>query len=57
MIQVPKKPSVKRAEQSINNVIILKHTLKLIQLLKDSFTGVQNSLLDAIYAVCIKIIY
>ncbi|EXX50573.1 MutS family protein MSH4 [Rhizophagus irregularis DAOM 197198w] len=51
LIQVPKKPSVKHAEQSINNVIILKHTLKLINLLKESFTGVQNSLLDAIYSL------
>ncbi|RGB41068.1 muts protein 4, partial [Rhizophagus diaphanus] len=51
LIQVPKKPSVKHAEQSINNVIILKHTLKLINLLKESFTGVQNPLLDAIYSL------
>ncbi|GBC10105.1 hypothetical protein RclHR1_09340004 [Rhizophagus clarus] len=51
LIQVPKKPSVKHAEQSINNVIILKHTLNLIKLLKESFTGVQNSLLDAIYSL------
>ncbi|CAG8654048.1 7729_t:CDS:10 [Funneliformis mosseae] len=49
LIQVPKRPSIKYAEQSINNVIMLKHNLRLIQLLKESFTGIQNSLLDAIY--------
>ncbi|CAI2181420.1 860_t:CDS:10 [Funneliformis geosporum] len=51
LIQVPKKPSIKYAEQSINNVILLKYTLRSIQLLKESFTGIQNSLLDAICAL------
>ncbi|RHZ86046.1 hypothetical protein Glove_55g65 [Diversispora epigaea] len=48
LIQVPRKPTIKHSEQSINNIIILKHTLKLIQILKDSLAGCQNSLLVAI---------
>ncbi|CAG8564813.1 6493_t:CDS:10, partial [Scutellospora calospora] len=49
LIQVPQKPSVKHAEQSINNVIMLKHTLKLIEKLKEALSGCKNSLLCAIH--------
>ncbi|KAJ3299721.1 MutS protein msh4 [Borealophlyctis nickersoniae] len=48
LIQVPKKPSVKHAEQSINNVITLKHTLKLIPPLRLALSGVRSDLLLAI---------
>ncbi|CAG8587408.1 1179_t:CDS:10 [Diversispora eburnea] len=48
LIQVPRKPTIKHSEQSINNIIILKHTLKLIQILKDSLARCQNSLIVAI---------
>ncbi|CAG8611279.1 2676_t:CDS:10 [Ambispora gerdemannii] len=49
LIQVPRKPTIKHAEQSINNVIMLKHTLKLIGKLRESLAGCENSLLVAIY--------
>ncbi|RIB07458.1 muts domain V-domain-containing protein [Gigaspora rosea] len=49
LIQVPQKPSIKHAEQSINNVIILKHTLKLIEKLKEALSECKNSLLCAIH--------
>ncbi|KAJ3089448.1 hypothetical protein HK102_006379 [Quaeritorhiza haematococci] len=45
LIQVPKKPNVRYAEQAINNVISLKHTLKLIAPLRESLTSVQQKLL------------
>ncbi|CAG8463257.1 4619_t:CDS:10 [Acaulospora morrowiae] len=48
LIQVPRKSTIKHSEQKINNIIILKHTLKLIQILKESLAGCQNSLLVAI---------
>lgn len=34
LIQVPKKPNIKFAEQSINNVITLKYTVKLVEPLR-----------------------
>ncbi|CAG8516129.1 2820_t:CDS:10, partial [Racocetra persica] len=44
LIQVPQKPSIKHAEQSINNVIMLKHTLKLIEKLREALSGCKNLL-------------
>ncbi|CAG8475627.1 9924_t:CDS:10 [Ambispora leptoticha] len=49
LIQVPRKPTIKHAEQSINNVIMLKHTLKLMGKLRECLVGCENSLLVAIY--------
>ncbi|CAJ0847078.1 4505_t:CDS:10 [Entrophospora sp. SA101] len=49
LIQIPRKPNVKSAEQNINNVILLKHTLTLIKSLKNAMFGIKNSLLDTIY--------
>nr|CAG8543607.1 10899_t:CDS:10 [Entrophospora candida] len=49
LIQIPRKPNVKSAEQNINNVILLKHTLTLIKSLKNAMIGIKNSLLDTIY--------
>uniref|UniRef100_T1IXC0 DNA mismatch repair proteins mutS family domain-containing protein n=1 Tax=Strigamia maritima TaxID=126957 RepID=T1IXC0_STRMM len=46
-IQIPKDESVKTAENKINQVICLKHTLELIQPLHESLKDCQDPLLSA----------
>lgn len=48
-IQEPSRPTIKVSEQAINNVIILKHTLRTIELLAQSLAGCTNRLLESIY--------
>ncbi|KAG9298500.1 hypothetical protein G9A89_016497 [Geosiphon pyriformis] len=46
---VPRKPTIKHAEQSLNNVIMLRHTLKLIAQLRANLGECQTTLLTAIF--------
>ncbi|KAJ3377261.1 MutS protein msh4 [Lobulomyces angularis] len=51
LIQVPKKPSIKFAENSINHVITLKHTIKLIEPLRTCLSHSDSILLKSIHNV------
>ncbi|KFH69849.1 hypothetical protein MVEG_04653 [Podila verticillata NRRL 6337] len=48
-IQEPSRPTIKVSEQAINNVIILKHSLRTIELLALSLTGCTDKLLESIH--------
>ncbi|KAF9420065.1 hypothetical protein BGZ94_009231 [Podila epigama] len=48
-IQEPRRPSIKYSEQAINNVIVLKHTLRSIEGLSKALVGCTDKLLKSIY--------
>lgn len=48
-IQEPSRPTIKVSEQAINNVIILKHTLRTIGLLAQPLAGRIDKLLESIH--------
>ncbi|KAG0237291.1 MutS protein msh4 [Actinomortierella wolfii] len=48
-VQVPSKPSIKHSEQAINNIIQLKHSLKLIHQLASSMAECKNKLFVTIH--------
>ncbi|KAG0231804.1 MutS protein msh4 [Actinomortierella wolfii] len=48
-VQVPSKPSIKHSEQAINNIIQLKHSLKLIHQLASSMAECKNKLFITIH--------
>ena len=50
-IQVPKTETVKTAESKITNVIYLKHTLELVDPLREALKGCKNTLFTAYYEV------
>lgn len=47
-IQEPSRPTIKVSEQAINNVIILKHTLRTIEILAQPLAGCTDKLLESI---------
>lgn len=51
-VQIPKQESIKTAESKITNVIYLKHTLELIEPLREALRDCENPLLKAYYKVC-----
>ena len=50
-IQVPKTETVKTAESKITNVIYLKHTLELVDPLREALKDCKNALFTAYYKV------
>ena len=50
-IQVPKTETVKTAESKITNVIYLKHTLELVDPLREALRNCKNPLFTAYYQV------
>ena len=50
-IQVPKKETVKTAESKITNVIYLKHTLELVDPLREALKNCKNALFTAYHQV------
>ena len=50
-IQVPKTETVKTAESKITNVIYLKHTLELVDPLREALKNCENTLFTAYYEV------
>ncbi|KAG0034942.1 MutS protein msh4 [Podila clonocystis] len=48
-VQEPSRPTVKVSEQAINNVIILKHTLRTIELLAQPLAKCTDRLLESIH--------
>ncbi|KAG0097316.1 MutS protein msh4 [Podila epicladia] len=48
-IQEPSRPTIKVSEQAINNVIVLKHTLRTIELLAQPLAVCTDRLLESIY--------
>lgn len=47
LVQIPKQESMKVADNTIGNVIYLKHTLELVQPLAEALQGCENDLLKA----------
>ena len=54
-IQVPKTETVKTAESKITNVIYLKHTLELVDPLREALKNSKNALFTAYYEVRAKL--
>ena len=50
-VQIPKQDTVKSAENKITNVIYLKHTLELIEPLREALKDFENPLLKTYYKV------
>ena len=50
-VQLPKQETVKTAENKITNVMYLKHTLELIEPLREALGDCENPLLKASYKV------
>lgn len=50
-VQIPKQDSMKTAENNIANVIYLKHTLELIEPLREALKDFENPLLKTYYKV------
>ena len=50
-VQIPKQDTVKTAENNIANVIYLKHTLELIEPLREALKDFENPLLKTYYKV------
>ncbi|KAG0269965.1 MutS protein msh4 [Actinomortierella ambigua] len=48
-VQVPSKPSIKHSEQTINNIIQFKYSLKLIAQLASNMAGCKNKLFVTIH--------
>ncbi|KAI9022484.1 muts domain V-domain-containing protein [Hyaloraphidium curvatum] len=51
IIQVPTKPSIKHAEQSINCVIGLRHALTALEVVRVAISGCRNELAKAVFKV------
>eukprot|EP00842_Homolaphlyctis_polyrhiza_P006699 jgi/Hompol1/702/HPOL_000441-RA len=51
IIQIRTKQSLKRTEQSINNIIVLKHVLKQAQCIAGSLEPCESQLLHTVYTV------
>ena len=49
---IPTKPTIQYAQQSINNVIMLKHFVKSVQPIYEALASVQSDLLKAIAEQC-----
>ena len=50
-VQLPKQETVKTAENKITNVMYLKHTLELVEPLREALGDCENPLLKASYKV------
>ena len=54
-IQVPKTETVKTAESKITNVIYLKHTLELVDPLREALKNCKNALFAAYHQVSVMV--
>ena len=50
-VQIPKQESVKTAESKITNILLLKHSLELVEPLREALADCDNSLFKAYYDV------
>ena len=50
-VQIPKQESIKTAESKITNVLHLKHSLELVEPLRDTLAESENTLFKAYYDV------
>ena len=50
-VQIPKKEGIKVFERKIGEIIFLKHTIELVQTLKNALADGENNLFKAYYQV------
>lgn len=50
-VQIPKQESMKTAESKITNILLLKHSLELVEPLREALVDCENTLFKTYYEV------